>query len=683
MFLFTVVTLAFLSFFIRIPEINGSLEGWNSASNPEYQLLKKRDSLFQRNERIMIVISPKEDSLYQTFKEVKKLKSNLLQKFPDAILISPTDFYSKMIRHWQTKNNRLDDFLKEGREVPILSQLIGKDLSSFLMIFSMNSLAEVNADEFDRILVEFNNSFDARAISSVHLTRDTTKSMKQDLSIMIVMIVLFFLLYMLFAFKSFKAIVYMLMLIAISVYSTTILFDFLGRDIEVISIIAVPIVLVLALSDSLHLLSGYGKLEHLVEKNDRLKETIRLYIVPSFFSSFTTAFAFFSFYLFGDTRFIKDFGLITAIGLLLEFFIAFLISPFLLNWINLRSTEKHGLNRLPRALFEIRKPITIAFVIVTIMGGALVSQLKIDHKLETLLPRGSQSRDLNSELNKNYFSILDASLMITPKVTLKDSVVRMDVKKIAKSCLQMEGVLNVNSATNEYYFRSKLGREVNLYNVLGDNSPFFNQKTGGYLIECQFENDEQILLFADHWRNVNMDNYQIEVVSQKLMMTKSNHMVASSLIKSLSTAGLTIFLVILLLTRSFRASLLSLFPNLVPLGFIVLFYIVLDLDMNMITSLSMVVGLGLLDDDTIHILYRRLWLKRPMEELSFSVISSGIILSITFLIFGISKFFPVQQFGLVTALIFLVGVIAELTIMVWILNKIGPRSAEDKRFPKM
>lgn len=669
--------MALFSLFIRFPEINGSLEGWNSTSNPEYRLIKKRDSLFQRNERILVVIEPKEDSLYQTFKQVKELKSNLLQKFPTADVVSPTDFYSKMIRHWQTKNNKLSDFLKEGREVPLLKQLIGKDASSFLLVFSMKSLSNVNADHFDRILDDFDHSFEARAISSVHLTRDTSKSMSDDLRIMLIIILSFFLLYMLFAFKSLKAIIYTFILIVTSVYSTVILFYLLGKDIEVISIIAVPVVLVLALSDSLHLLSGYSKLEHLVNTDDRLKETIRLYIVPSFFSSFTTAFAFFSFYLFGDTRFIQDFGLIAAIGLMLEFCIAFLISPFLLNWMNLRSTEKHQLNRLARVLFNRRKPITIGFIIITIIGGVLVPQLEIDHNLQTLLPRGSQSKILNSELNRNYFSILDASLIITPNTALEDSTVRKEIKNITRSCLLMKGVVNVNSATNDYYFRSKFGRRVNLYDVLGANSPFFNEETGGYLIDCQFENDEQIISFANHWRNTQMDNYSIEVVSQKLMMTKSNHMVASSLIKSLSTAGLTIFFVIFFLTRSLMTSLLSLFPNLVPLGFIVLFYTTAGLDMNMITSLSMVVGLGLLDDDTIHILYRKLWLKKSMGELNFSVISSGIVLSISFLLFGISSFFPVQQFGLVTALIFLIGVIAELTVMVWILDKVGKRKVKD------
>jgi len=135
-------------------------------------------------------------------------------------------------------------------------------------------------------------------------------------------------------------------------------------------------------------------------------------------------------------------------------------------------------------------------------------------------------------------------------------------------------------------------------------------------------------------------------------------------------SGFGIFIILLLLTRSVKLAILSLLPNLIPLGFIVLLFYFLKIDINLLTSLTLIIGLGLLDDDTIHIIYRRLWLNEPLEELKFSVISTAALLCISFLIFTVSSFQPTRIFGVITAIIFLIGVISELTVFKWILDSV-------------
>ena len=150
-----------------------------------------------------------------------------------------------------------------------------------------------------------------------------------------------------------------------------------------------------------------------------------------------------------------------------------------------------------------------------------------------------------------------------------------------------------------------------------------------------------------------------------------------SLIKSLAMAGAFIFLMILIMTRSVSASLLGLVPNLIPIGFMILIFYLLKLDINMVSALSAVICIGLLDDDTIHILYRRLRLKEDLKELSFSVLSSGLILSICFGFFLITSFEPIRTFGWVSAMVFIIGVVSELTLMQWVINWITKKYSND------
>ena len=97
----------------------------------------------------------------------------------------------------------------------------------------------------------------------------------------------------------------------------------------------------------------------------------------------------------------------------------------------------------------------------------------------------------------------------------------------------------------------------------------------------------------------------------------------------------------------------------------------------MVSALSAVICIGLLDDDTIHILYRRLRLKENLEELSFSVLSSGLILSICFGFFMFTSFEPIRTFGWISAMVFIIGVISELTLMQWVINWITKKSSHE------
>ena len=122
------------------------------------------------------------------------------------------------------------------------------------------------------------------------------------------------------------------------------------------------------------------------------------------------------------------------------------------------------------------------------------------------------------------------------------------------------------------------------------------------------------------------------------------------------------------MTRSFSLSILSLIPNLVPLSIVVILYYLCGMHINILTAVTAVVCLGLLDDDTIHILYRRLWLKEELQELSVSILSSAFLLIVGFGLFTLSSFVPTRVFGWVSALVFLMGLICEITLMQWLIE---------------
>jgi predicted RND superfamily exporter protein len=666
--------LGLLALGVQKPSFSGQLEGWNLASNPEYRALIRKDSIFGKGEKVFIRIQPHSNDRTEVLRAIGVLEKELLRHFPDGEVLSPLTFYQKMRQHWQGQDRSLSEFLRSAQEVPLLRQLIARDAQSFLLIVTLPELAQVDTDELDLTLqVAGGEVFQADSLSEVHLAQAIETSIRKDLLIILFLISGIFLGYFLFSFRHIGALVYMVTLIALSLVTTWLLFSLLGFTINIISIIVFPVVLILALSDSIHLVTGFQQLGQGEPREERIRHTLERYIVPSFLSSFTTAAAFFSFYWYNESAFIREFGLITAVALMVEFLIAFLMAPFLLNLIPRKPIRAGAMLGVAAWMRRNKQWFSFGLVLVLVASLFFVSDLRIESGSDTFFPRGSKVRQLNQEFKANYFSPLEANLIIGAKAGAK---VPMDtlqsyVRQIAQTSKGIEGVVEVQSATDSYWFENRMGLRTDLFRHLGKRNPYFEPDSRQFLIQCQFQRPSDIPPFADYWRNMPIQaGIDLEVSSTKLMMDTSSRMLSISLLKSLITAGLTIFLIILLLTRSIWIAAMSMVPNFIPLGFIVLIYGLFDANLTMITSLTLVIGLGLLDDDTIHILYRRLWLRAEMEELNFSILSSGFLLVIAFLSFGVSHFFPVQEFGMVAAMVFLVGVVCEMTIMVWVLDKV-------------
>jgi predicted RND superfamily exporter protein len=140
-------------------------------------------------------------------------------------------------------------------------------------------------------------------------------------------------------------------------------------------------------------------------------------------------------------------------------------------------------------------------------------------------------------------------------------------------------------------------------------------------------------------------------------------------LRSLLFSAVLIFLTFFTLTTDIRAVLASILANLAPLGFLVLIFVVFKIDMNITTSITLVICLGLIVDDTIQIIYRRVRLGEQMDELGFGVLTTTLIMAAGFLSFLLSRSNPIQIFGLLCAVVFLLAAVSDMTIIPWMLEK--------------
>ena len=674
--LFTIFIISIIILFVAIPipKFNGNISGFNLENNQEFIKYNRTDSIFKNGSKIYLEILPNSDERKSTHKAIESLKQKIKLKYKNAKIISPLTFYSKMIRHWKIKNNKLSTFLKQAKQIPELNKLIANDLKSFLVVISFKDLNNIDIDYINNIVKSPPEKIKKiNVFSRAHLESSIEKYITKDIRNLIILILAFFLVYITYAFRNYKALIFMAFTILGPIAVSIFTFYLIGVQINIISLLVFPIVLILALSDSIHLLTGYVKFNHVESKFLRAQKVISYYIIPSFFSSATTSAAFLSFYFFNESIYIQQFGLITSISLILEFIIIFTIAPFLLMQLDLVKINDSSLNVASNFLIKNKKPISFGLVLILMVSLFFVNKLSIKSDTGIFFPKNSEISNVKDRLIKNYYSTIELNILVsTNKEEINKKSLEDYIEKLSTKFKKEDLVINTSCALDKYYFKTRYGIEANLFDFFDQGNPYYDKKSNTYRIELRFKTPKDVVKFSDEKLTAILKDcpsgINIYYSSLGLLMDEVNNSITNSLIKSLLTSGFVIFLIILIITKSVLASFLSLLPNLIPIGFIIIIYYLLNININIITALTVVISIGLLDDDTVHILYRKFWLKKPMEELSFSILSSAIILTICFAFFMICSFKPIVTFGWVISLIFIIGVISEMTLMQWILK---------------
>jgi predicted RND superfamily exporter protein len=662
-------------FLLSIPSFDGNLNGFDFKKSEYYKTSLKLDSIFGTQNSVYIKIIPSSNDAREVFAGVQELEKDLSSKYGKAKIISLKRYYFKVFHPAEEEQTSFSNFLKQSDNVPGIKDLISKDKKSFLVILQINPALKLNVPEFTAIISKPHKGIaSAKAISFYHLGDTIEKYIRRDVLVLSVVIIGFFILFFLFTFRKLGAIFYTSVVIGISLYASIFLFSVFGFHFNIVTILVIPIVLVLSLSDSIHLLTGYVSLSHIEDKQERIKKVVRTYIIPSFYSSATTSAAFLTFYFLNDSEYIREFGLVTGLCLMAEFFLTFFISPFILGYVNIKKIRNGNINLFGSFLERHRKAFSIVFILLFISSFFFMGRLNFKTSTEIFFPVGSELEKTRQEFIHDFYSQMKLNVLVETPSKYSDAAAPYDLENVVDSLTRLmrlqKGVVSVESATDTFFVQTKLGMRVNLFEMMEEQNSYYQK--GIYRVEVNVNNLQAIRNIADSvlpaFRNSHLGHYKISPSSPVLIMSDVNKRVSGSLINSLLTSGISILLMIFLLTRSISLTIASLLPNLVPLSFVVFIYVFMGLDINILTAITAVVCLGLLDDDTIHILYRRLWLKEPLEELSFSILSTSILLTVGFGLFSLSSFRPTQIFGIVSASVFFFGVICELTLMPFIIN---------------
>lgn len=213
------------------------------------------------------------------------------------------------------------------------------------------STADENADRNRRISLATRSLIDdlqdnhpavtVRASAEALFEHDTRQAMISDLTRLLPLTILGCMLFIAWCFRSMRSAVVILAVAGLSVLLTLSALGFMGRPFNTISIMAPLVVVIIAVADAVHLLSIHR--QGLADRSPltAMQYSLAFNLRPVTLATLTTAIGFASLMLVSAPA-LSDFGSTVAIGVLSAWLVTFLLLPAVVPALRLHSSDSHG-----------------------------------------------------------------------------------------------------------------------------------------------------------------------------------------------------------------------------------------------------------------------------------------------------------------------------------------------------
>ncbi|MBT3901785.1 MAG: MMPL family transporter [Pelagibacteraceae bacterium] len=563
------------------------------------------------------------------------------------------------------------------------------------------------------------------------IASDVINFVKNDILIFSLSVVLIIIFVLFFIFRQIK---WVFLCLLSSAYSVIIIFGVLGlTQIEVTAISSnfSALIFILSISMNIHIINYYRLQDN--QKNS-LNNTFKTMFWPCFYTTLTTMVAFGSLII-TEIKPIIDFGFIMIIGLTISLVCSFTILPLLIFIFpkNNKLDRNHHilkLNFLSIAKNNSKKIVFIAFLFfISSIGGiynlsvenSFVNYFKknteiykgmklIDEQLGGTTPvdiilnfnEEEYELSLNSseneevidedidleedffdddmfidEDNNNWFSDEKLQLIYDIHEYLD---AREEIGKVQsiKSLIDLANLINKQPLS--IFELSILYEEVPdnyreqliyPYLLIDENMARITARVrdSGNINRKQLIEDIQSFIKLN--KNSSLENFKIN----GLLVLYNNMLdsLFSSQIKSLGFVIGLIFLMFLILFKSFKLSALGIIPNIFTSSMIlgIIGYLSIPLDIMTITIAAITIGIAV--DNTIHYLYRYKEFKKNntvIDSIKYTNASAGlavfttsVTIALGFSILSLSSFIPTVIFGIFTSIAMVLAMIGVLLFL--------------------
>jgi predicted RND superfamily exporter protein len=511
-------------------------------------------------------------------------------------------------------------------------------------------------------------------------------------------------------FRSIPHAMVVLTSIVVSVLWTLGIYSLLGFGFNILTAMLTPLIVVLAISDDVHLIQHYEHERRSGTAQAAFTSTVSYMFTPLAGASGTTALGLLALAT-SDVVAVRHFGIGAAIGVMVDFAMSLVLVPTLLGWLprpKATAPERAWLRRSVRAAaaLAVRRPRVVLAVAAIVTVGAIagVARLRVDtNHIRFFAPSHPLSRSagvIDRELSGVYsFHVWlegHADSLNQPEAMMRldglSAAIRAlpDVRKVTSVADHVKRVhqeIGGDRDNSGGIPRDPLmlAQELLLFSLSDDGRRELERLVSSDYSRAQIivrlpsmGSDRVFSAMEDAQRLASMTFANTGITatvtgSGRLFATLDHYLVRSQ-VSSFATAFLTIFAAMFLIFRSVRYGILAIVPNVFPVVVVLGVMGWLDISLNVATVMVAAVALGIVDDDTVHFLHRfrhglahGASLDRAAENAGAiegrAALVTALVNSSGFAVLMLSEYKPSAWFGGLLALTLGIAFLAEVFLL--------------------
>ena len=700
-------------------------------SDADYQIYNQINDEFGTSEYVILAI--KNDKIFsqETLIQLKAIQDKLLalEVVSDvvSILDAPIFEQPKVSLIKSADNDKyllidkldLDKAKHELSTSPIFNELViskdGEVTAMQINLYDRDDYSQAVAEI--RAIIDSNQTFEMYLAGPAMIVVDTIDFIKADVNTFgTLTVIIFFILLTLF-FRDLWSVSVVILNAGLVMLSTIGILGLFDWPISIVSSNFLALLLIASIAISIHILV---KVQEGIEEGITNAESFSKIITPCLYAALTTAIGFLSL-IFSDIKPVIDFGKMMAIGVCLNFLVSFIFIPSALAIRNITANKNKSL--VPFFYNNIyltgRKFVRKFYLLILLVSFPLFfhfsSNLKVENKFidyfneSTEIYQGMSLIDdklggttpieIILELPEEEFFIDEDDLFFSEgseTVTYWWREKNMDVlEEIQEGLTEFEALGKALSLVNGVQLAERLNND----NEIGDlelafvkNSLIESEKAKDLLNEFISEdersaritirtidsfdgiNRNQLLLDIDNFLSETLSDNKVSYTVSGLGVLYNNLLQSlfSSQIKTISLVFAAIFLMLLILFRSFLNALSIIAVPAFSVGLVLSLMSIFNIPLDIMTITIASISVGMSVDYSIHFAWRYLQERKKSHEnceketiysTGRAILITGLTIVVGFLIFIFSNFNPTVLFGIFSAIAIYISMVMSFRFL--------------------
>jgi len=729
---------------VRFLTFSNDYQMFFSEDNPQLLAYEEIQNTYTKTDNVLFVLAPKNGQVFtnDTLAAVEWLTKESWQ-IPFSLRVDSITNY----QHTSADGDDLlvedlvlnpktltKDQLLIKRDIAVaepllVNRLISKDAShtgiNVTLQFPQKDLSEIpQVNTFvKKMATEFTSKYpnvDIRLTGLAIMNNAFPEASKSDMQTLYPTMFVLVLVFLMLMLRSIPATISSALVIILTIASTMGLASWLGIVLSPPSTSVPVIVMTIAVADCVHILVSFLQNFRLGKSRfEAMKESLRINLMPVFLTSLTTIIGFLSLN-FSDAPPFRDLGNMAAMGVMLAFLLSVLLLPALMmilpvskkpmatrgtqamnnlaEFVIRNKTKLFWINGLIIIIFVMQIPRnslndefvkyfdeTISFRVDTEYA---VEHLTGIYRIEYSLGAGGDGQVTSPQylkLLEDFANWYRAQPRVLHVNVLTDIMKRLNKNMYGDDPDEYKIPEDPKLAAQYlllYEFSLPYGLDLN-------NQVNLDKSATRMTVTLENVSSEELLLqerLAQKWLNDNAPEYfKAAGTSPAIMFANIGHRNINSMLKGSTIALITISLILIVALRSVRIGLISIIPNLVPIGVAFGLWGMLVGQVGLALSVVSGVTIGIVVDDTVHFLSKYLRAKREQGlssedavRYAFSTVGTALwvtslVLAIGFSVLAFSHFELNAGMGLLTAMTIGIALAADFLFLPTLLMKFGDK----------